>query len=263
MLFKSSKSAALLVATGSAVDISRPRATFPYSIYAKWADTYEKDTGDGLTYQSIGSGGGVKQIKAMSAGARSRPRARLGRRSGHQRAPVALPSSVLHGLIGHPPVMAAVRPRTRRLNAAVAEFRSGGVAERPAAHRLLQLDDRDPQRHRHDDVFVEHRLGLDGRVDRIRQGGVSPHHRTASAGRSACDRRPGRGRGSLTYARGRGGGRFCAARQAKSMNFADDRVAGDACTKFRRDLACALAVEPKLTQKLDPFIRPRHFGLIF
>lgn len=39
-------------------------ATFPYPIYAKWADAYFSVTGVRLNYQSIGSGGGVKQIKA-------------------------------------------------------------------------------------------------------------------------------------------------------------------------------------------------------
>src|SRR5262245_60513797 len=41
-------------------------ATFPYPIYAKWADAYKKETGVGLNYQSIGSGGGIKQIKAKT-----------------------------------------------------------------------------------------------------------------------------------------------------------------------------------------------------
>src|SRR5213082_1064874 len=47
-----------------AIDISGAGATFPYPIYAKWADTYKKQTGVGLNYQSIGSGGGIKQIQA-------------------------------------------------------------------------------------------------------------------------------------------------------------------------------------------------------
>jgi phosphate transport system substrate-binding protein len=49
-----------------AADISGAGATFPYPIYAKWADTYKKDTGVGLNYQSIGSGGGIKQIQAKT-----------------------------------------------------------------------------------------------------------------------------------------------------------------------------------------------------
>jgi phosphate transport system substrate-binding protein len=50
----------------SALDISGAGATFPYPIYAKWAETYKKETGNGLNYQSIGSGGGIKQIKART-----------------------------------------------------------------------------------------------------------------------------------------------------------------------------------------------------
>ncbi len=50
----------------ASADISGAGATFPYPLYAKWADTYKKDTGIGLNYQSIGSGGGIKQIKAKT-----------------------------------------------------------------------------------------------------------------------------------------------------------------------------------------------------
>ena len=50
----------------AAVDISGAGATFPYPIYAKWADSYKKISGVGLNYQSIGSGGGIKQIKAKT-----------------------------------------------------------------------------------------------------------------------------------------------------------------------------------------------------
>src|SRR5579872_4706396 len=49
-----------------AADISGAGATFPYPIYAKWADAYKTKTGIGLNYQSIGSGGGIKQIKAKT-----------------------------------------------------------------------------------------------------------------------------------------------------------------------------------------------------
>jgi len=53
-------------AFAQAADISGAGATFPYPIYAKWADEYKKQTGVGLNYQSIGSGGGIKQIKAKT-----------------------------------------------------------------------------------------------------------------------------------------------------------------------------------------------------
>jgi phosphate transport system substrate-binding protein len=53
-------------AIAQAADITGAGATFPYPIYAKWADAYKKETGNGLNYQSIGSGGGIKQIKAQT-----------------------------------------------------------------------------------------------------------------------------------------------------------------------------------------------------
>jgi phosphate transport system substrate-binding protein len=49
-----------------AVDITGAGATFPYPIYAKWAEAYKAKTGVGLNYQSIGSGGGIAQIKAKT-----------------------------------------------------------------------------------------------------------------------------------------------------------------------------------------------------
>jgi phosphate transport system substrate-binding protein len=58
--------AACAGAAAFATDISGAGATFPYPIYAKWADAYKKLTGIGLNYQSIGSGGGIKQIKAKT-----------------------------------------------------------------------------------------------------------------------------------------------------------------------------------------------------
>ena len=58
--------AAAFVTPASAADISGAGATFPYPIYAKWADAYKKETGIGLNYQSIGSGGGIKQIQAKT-----------------------------------------------------------------------------------------------------------------------------------------------------------------------------------------------------
>jgi phosphate transport system substrate-binding protein len=57
---------AAAVMPAAALDISGAGATFPYPIYAKWADAYKKETGVGLNYQSIGSGGGIKQIEAKT-----------------------------------------------------------------------------------------------------------------------------------------------------------------------------------------------------
>jgi phosphate ABC transporter phosphate-binding protein len=67
--------AAMLSGTAFAVDITGAGATFPYPIYAKWADAYKKATGTGMNYQSIGSGGGIKQIRAKTVqfGASDKP----------------------------------------------------------------------------------------------------------------------------------------------------------------------------------------------
>jgi len=69
--------AASLLAAGSAcaTDITGAGATFPYPIYAKWADAYKTKTTIGLNYQSIGSGGGIKQIEAKTVdfGASDKP----------------------------------------------------------------------------------------------------------------------------------------------------------------------------------------------
>ncbi|MBV8048624.1 MAG: phosphate ABC transporter substrate-binding protein PstS [Paludibacterium sp.] len=49
-----------------ATDITGAGATFPYPLYAKWAATYQTETGSKMNYQSIGSGGGIKQITAKT-----------------------------------------------------------------------------------------------------------------------------------------------------------------------------------------------------
>lgn len=58
-----------------AAGITGAGATFPYPVYAKWADAYNKQTGIRMNYQSIGSGGGIKQIKAKTVdfGASDKP----------------------------------------------------------------------------------------------------------------------------------------------------------------------------------------------
>jgi phosphate transport system substrate-binding protein len=58
--------AAIAFSSAVAADITGAGATFPYPIYAKWAEEYKKASGNGLNYQSIGSGGGIKQIKAKT-----------------------------------------------------------------------------------------------------------------------------------------------------------------------------------------------------
>src|SRR5918993_4336937 len=57
---------ASLTTTASAADITGAGATFPFPVYSKWAEAYKKETGNGMNYQSIGSGGGIKQIQAKT-----------------------------------------------------------------------------------------------------------------------------------------------------------------------------------------------------
>jgi phosphate transport system substrate-binding protein len=58
--------AAMTFTTALAADMTGAGATFPYPIYAKWAESYKAVSGNGLNYQSIGSGAGIKQIKAKT-----------------------------------------------------------------------------------------------------------------------------------------------------------------------------------------------------
>lgn len=66
---------ATIASAAHGVDMTGAGATFPYPVYAKWADAYKKATGNGLNYQSIGSGGGIKQIrsKTVDFGASDKP----------------------------------------------------------------------------------------------------------------------------------------------------------------------------------------------
>src|SRR5690606_9557937 len=61
--------------TAAATDITGAGASFPYPIYARWASDYQATTGNQVNYQSIGSGGGVKQIigKTVDFGATDDP----------------------------------------------------------------------------------------------------------------------------------------------------------------------------------------------
>jgi len=58
--------ATTFAASAQAVNLTGAGATFPYPIYAKWAEMYKAATGNGLNYQSVGSGAGIKQIKART-----------------------------------------------------------------------------------------------------------------------------------------------------------------------------------------------------
>jgi phosphate transport system substrate-binding protein len=98
MAFFAALAATAAVTAPAMADISGAGATFPYPIYAKWADTYKKETNVGLNYQSIGSGGGIKQIEAntVTFGASDKP----------------LPGDELekNGLVQFPTVMGGIVP---------------------------------------------------------------------------------------------------------------------------------------------------------
>jgi phosphate transport system substrate-binding protein len=91
---------ALSVAAGaaSAADISGAGATFPFPVYAKWADAYKKETNNGLNYQSIGSGAGIKQILAKTV------------TFGATDAPMTAEEQKKNGLVQWPMVMGGIVP---------------------------------------------------------------------------------------------------------------------------------------------------------
>ncbi len=92
--------AGLVAASTSAfaADITGAGATFPFPIYSKWADAYKKETGNGLNYQSIGSGGGIKQIEAKTV------------TFGATDMPLKVDQLAKDGLIQWPMVMGAIVP---------------------------------------------------------------------------------------------------------------------------------------------------------
>jgi len=81
-----------------AADITGAGATFPYPIYAKWAEAYKAKTGNGLNYQSIGSSGGIKQIKAKTVD------------FGASDAPVKFEDLQADGLVQFPAIIGGVVP---------------------------------------------------------------------------------------------------------------------------------------------------------
>lgn len=107
--------AGLSMATSAfAVDITGAGATFPYPIYAKWAESYNVKTGVKLNYQSIGSGGGIKQItnKTVDFGASDKPLT-----------PEALEKA---GLVQFPTVVGGVVPVVNIPGVASGELRLSG-----------------------------------------------------------------------------------------------------------------------------------------
>jgi phosphate transport system substrate-binding protein len=86
------------VTTAMAADITGAGATFPYPIYAKWAEAYKAKTNNGLNYQSIGSSGGIKQIKAKTVD------------FGASDAPVKFEDLQKDGLVQFPAIIGGVVP---------------------------------------------------------------------------------------------------------------------------------------------------------
>ncbi|HEV2612944.1 MAG TPA: phosphate ABC transporter substrate-binding protein PstS [Noviherbaspirillum sp.] len=81
-----------------AAEITGAGATFPYPIYARWAQDYRILTGTGLNYQSIGSGAGIKQIKSNTVD------------FGASDKPLKAEELEKHGLVQFPAIMGAVTP---------------------------------------------------------------------------------------------------------------------------------------------------------
>jgi len=79
-------------------DITGAGATFPYPLYSKWAEAYKAKTGVGMNYQSIGSGGGIKQITAKTVD------------FGASDAPLTIENLEKEGLVQFPMVMGGVVP---------------------------------------------------------------------------------------------------------------------------------------------------------
>src|ERR1700693_3182798 len=102
-----------------AMDISGAGATFPYPIYAKWADAYKKETGVGMNYQSIGSGGGIKQIEAKTV------------TFGATDAPLKGEDLDKNGLVQFPMVMGGIVPV---VNIAGSNAGDPGIDGAPMAH---------------------------------------------------------------------------------------------------------------------------------
>ncbi|MCA1246255.1 phosphate ABC transporter substrate-binding protein PstS [Massilia sp. MS-15] len=107
--------ASSLAASVQAANITGAGATFPYPVYAKWAELYQKASGTGLNYQSVGSGAGIKQIKAKTVdfGASDMP----------------LPAAELNaaGLFQFPAIMGGVVPVVNLPGAAPGQLKLTGA----------------------------------------------------------------------------------------------------------------------------------------
>ena len=87
-----------LAPTAFAVEMTGAGSSFIYPVLSKWAEAYKAKSGDSLNYQSIGSGGGIKQIKAKTVD------------FGATDAPLAFDDLEQHGLVQFPAIIGGVVP---------------------------------------------------------------------------------------------------------------------------------------------------------
>ncbi len=87
-----------IAVSAMAAEITGAGATFPFPIYAKWAEAYKAKTGNSMNYQSIGSSGGIKQIKAKTVD------------FGATDAPVSFADLEKDGLVQFPAIIGGVVP---------------------------------------------------------------------------------------------------------------------------------------------------------
>ena len=185
------------ISTAHAVDISGAGATFPYPIYAKWADAYKTQTDLNLNYQSIGSGGGIKQIKAKTVtfGASDKPlEARELQESGLVQFPMIMGGVVpvinVKGI--EPGKLAFDGPTLAKIFMGdITKWDDPAIRAEPEREAAEQGDSRRPPLRRFWHDLPLHQLSLEG------QPGVEGKDRVRHRGAMACRyRRQGqRGRG--------------------------------------------------------------------
>src|SRR6476646_2681065 len=167
-------------------------------------------------------------------------------RSTPERAPGA---AQVGGLVGDARVIGAIGQAGDRPAAAEEEIRLAGIADRPAAGFLGELE-QGPALTHGNDVVDQFRLGVGVEGIGMGERGIAahgrprnPHHMLMRAGLARPWRRRGR--------------RFGAARKPKPVHLADHGMTGKAA-KLGRDLAGRQPVGPKPLQRLDAFISPAH-----
>jgi phosphate transport system substrate-binding protein len=108
----------VLATTAMAAEITGAGATFPFPIYAKWAEAYKAKTGNSMNYQSIGSSGGIKQIKAKTVD------------FGATDAPVSFEDLEKDGMVQFPAIIEGIKPGQLKLTGELlADVFSGVIAK--------------------------------------------------------------------------------------------------------------------------------------